>query len=222
MPDTWLLDPNRCLTVDEAVRLHRSARVAAEAGRARGAFRPARDGHLVLFLLATGCRISEALQGRVGDVTSHREGTRVCLPILKRRRPASSPVLVAGPAGEDIRAWVAWLRAAGASDACPLFPAQPPTATASTPRPLSRKAVWLSMKKALRVIGVDRAGVAIHATRHAVGVLTLKASGGNLRAVQARLRHDSGRTTEVYARLTPDDFRDAVEGAQALLEGEAR
>ena len=216
----WLVDPSRALDLEEARRLNTHARMLAAAGRKESLFRQARDGHLILFLLGTGCRITEALMATLADVSAHREGVYIHLHNLKHRKPDASAVMLAGRAADELRTWRDWLKERGADNDCPLFPGVPVTLGTAAPPPVTRQAAWRMMKATLRGLGIERAGVALHATRHAVAVATLKASGGNVRAAQGRLRHSSSMTTEAYARLLPDDFKAAVVAAQALLEGD--
>ena len=122
------------------------------------------------------------------------------------------------PDVEDLRHYLAWLREAGASDAGPLFPLGPPASPRGT-RALSRQAASKAVRRLLAGVGVDRPGVAAHALRHAVGVLMQQATG-NLRAVQARLHHSSARTSEVYAKVPVEDFRQAIDEIAAALRGE--
>lgn len=220
MPSGWILDPSKALDLEEAQRILRAARNMADAGRTGDRIRDARNGHLICFLFGTGCRVSEALQATLGDVTSHKEAVYVRLRNLKRRDTTATPVPILGREADHLRAWVTWLRDHRGSDACPLFPRARPSLTDPTPKPLTRQAVWIVVKRVLRDAGVERRGVCIHAIRHGVAVATLKATG-NMRVVQGRLRHASILTTEVYARLLPGDFRDGVEAAQALLERDA-
>jgi len=213
----WILDPSKALDIEEAQRVLRAARNMADAGRTGERIRDARNGHLICFLFATGCRISEALQATLGDVTSHKEAVYVRLRNLKRKDTSPTPVPILGREADHFRSWVVWLRDHRATDDCPLFPATFPSVVRPIPRMLTRQAIWGTVKHVLRDIGVSRRGVGVHAIRHGVAVVTLKATG-NMRVVQARLRHSSILTTEVYARLLPGDFRDGVEAAQALLE----
>jgi len=219
MAEPWLLDPARALDPTEAVRLLAAARRTAEAGIAARRWRDTRDGALVVFLLATGLRISEALSVRLGDVTLRRDGGEVRVALLKKRRLADGR----RPAGvaflskldaDDLRAYAAYVRGRGGDDETPLFPLGPPSSPRSR-RPLSRQAASIAVKRLLASVGIVRPGVAAHALRHAVGVVT-QAATGSTRVVQARLHHSSVRTSETYARLPIEDYRAAI-GEVAML-----
>lgn len=214
----WLIDPSRALDVEEGQRVLAAARNLADAGRAANRFRDARDGHLACFLFDAGCRVTEALRATVGDVTSHKEAVYVRLLNLKRNTTDATPVPIMGRGADRARVWVAWLREHGAKDDCPLFPVRP-LGVGVAPRAISRQGAWVAVRRLLRGVGIDRAGVAVHAIRHSVAIATLKASNGNMRIVQGRLRHRSVTTTETYARLMDEDFKRGIEAGAALLEG---
>jgi integrase len=222
MAGPWLLDPARALDPTEATRLLAAARRTAEAGIAAGRWRDARNGSLVIFLLATGLRISEALSVRIGDLSLRRDGGEVRVGLQKKRRLAdgSRPPGVAflsKPDTDDLRSWTAYVRGVGADDQTPCFPLGPPSGPRSR-RPLSRQAASIVVKRLLAGVGIERPGVAAHALRHAVGVAT-QAATGNTRVVQARLHHSSVRTSETYARVPVADYRAAIGEVASLLRG---
>mgnify|MGYP001616854194 CR=1 FL=1 len=218
----WLLDPTRAITPEEVRRAFHGARTQAEAGRGGNRFRQARDGHLVLFLLATGARISEVLAVRRGDVVLRKDGAEVSMPRLKTKAPKNGVpprtlVWLVPADADDLRSWVHWLEMRGAIDATPLFTGSPPDSAGRWTDPLTRQAARVAIKKLLASVGIERTGVAAHALRHGVAVTTLRTTG-NTRAVQARLRHSDLKTTETYARMTMDDYRVAAQSARDFME----
>lgn len=218
----WLLDPTRAITPEEVRRVFQRARTDAEAGRGASRFRQARDGHLVLFLLATGARISEVLAVRRGDVTLRKDGAEVLVPRLKMKglkgaAPPRTLIWLVAADADDLRDWVHWLEERGAVDATPLFTGSPPDSAGQWTEPLTRQAARIAIRKLLASVGIERTGVAAHALRHGVAVTTLRTTG-NTRAVQARLRHSDLKTTETYARMTMDDYRAAAQSARDFME----
>jgi len=220
MAEPWLLDPARALDPDEATRLLAAARRTAQAGIAAGRWRDSRDGALVVFLLATGLRISEALSVRLADITLRRDGGEVRVELRKKRRLADGRrpvgvVFLSKLDADDLRVYVQNVRDRGGDGETPLFPLGPPSGPRGR-RPLSRQAASIAVKRLLASVGVVRDGVAAHALRHAVGVVT-QATTGSTRVVQARLHHSSIRTAETYARLPIDDYRAAIGDVAAVL-----
>jgi integrase/recombinase XerD len=215
----WRIDPAKALRPEEAIRVFNTAKMSAEAGRANGRFRQARNGHLVLFILATGARITEALGARVEDVTLRRDGGEVRLRLLKRKKRTYRLAMLTPADTADLRAWVEWLtRSAGGTISTPLFPSGPPSGRGRRgAQPLTRQAASTACKQILAASGISRKGVAVHALRHAVGVMTLRATG-NIRAVQARLGHSDVKVTETYATMTTEDYREAAAATRALFE----
>ena len=120
-----------------------------------------------------------------------------------------------GAGADDLRRYAAYVRGRGGDDEKPLFPLGPPPSPRSR-RPLSRQAASIAVKRLLASVGIVRPGVAAHALRHAVGVVT-QAATGSTRVVQGRLHHSSVRTSETYARLPIDDYRAAIGEVASLL-----
>lgn len=222
----WRFDPERGLHPDEARRVWQAAQDMAAAGRAasRSGFRRARDGHLILFLFATGCRISEALGARMGDVM-RRRGDLVEVRLLKMKAekdaaglPGSTVVAFDRHDGEDLWAWVEWLSERGGADDDPLFPVGQPGRTARAAKPPSRQAAWSAIRSVYAQCGISR-GLGPHAIRHAVAVLTLKQSK-SMRVTQARLRHNRMATTEVYGRVLDEDVLAAASAAREFWDAD--
>ena len=133
---------------------------------------------------AAGLRISEAVHLTVSAIDSQRMVLRIAQGKGKKDRYVMlSPKLL-----EVLRAWWQvgrprhWL-----------FPGERPE------KPISRKAVQLACKRALRRAGLAKP-VSPHALRHAFAVHLLEA-GTDLRTIQLLLGHRSLQTTANYLRV---------------------
>ena len=218
----WQLNPDRALALDEAQRVFAIATGWAMRGRSSGAFRRARDGHLVLFGLATGGRVSELIAVTVDDVTFHSRGATVAMLRLKARgstKERRTDVPIASKDADDLREWIAWLEARGAAGAFPLFPKDKPGGRGDGGTThLTRWGARGAVQRIYEEAGIRRKGLGPHGLRHAVGGVTREVTG-DARAVQGRLRHSSESTSEQYSRLTGDGIAGAAEASRAYLEG---
>jgi integrase/recombinase XerD len=68
--------------------------------------------------------------------------------------------------------------------------------------------LWKIVKQLGKRAGVP--GLHPHAFRHSCGVELLRRTGGNLRAVQERLRHVDIQTTTIYTKLMPSELQKVV------------
>lgn len=175
------------LGVPEAQRLV----TTAVAGRRR----PSRDRALLELLYASGLRVSEATGLRTAQldleegvaVVSGKGGKQRVVPIGAHARAALGEYL----AGERVQLcrgrpspWV-FVRAGG--------------------KPLSRQAVWRTVKRYARAAAVA-AGVSPHTLRHTFATHLL-GGGADLRVVQALLGHADIATTQVYTHVAPERLR---------------
>lgn len=144
---------------------------------------------LIRLLWLTGCRITEALSVRTGDIDSHLG--IVTLRNLKRKTQATKAAPL--PAS-----FVASLLALGSDmPDGQLFP-------------WTRCHAFALVRNALVAAGVDRPRAHPHAIRHGHAVHALK-SGAPLNIVQQALGHASVATTSIYLRVTGADVRRAYD-----------
>ena len=213
----WFLDPERALSPDEVVRVLAAARTALEAGLAAGRFRQARDSALVVFLLATGVRVTEAVSITLADITLRKGGGEARVRLLKKalHKDGARPVGVVFLAKEDADDLRPYVRMLGADSATPLFPLGPPDSPRAA-KAMSRQAASKAVKRILASVGIERPGLAAHGLRHAVGVLT-QAATRNTRFAQAPLHHSSSRTAETCAKVAVEDYRNAIDEIAAGL-----
>lgn len=155
---------------------------------------------LLQLLWYSGCRISEALAVRVGDVDVG--SSSVVMVNLKQKRRV-------GGGGR-------------ASKVCPLPPRFAGELAAMGPAPgradgqlfaWTRTYAYRLVRAALERGGVERDRAHPHALRHGHAVHALR-GGATLDVVKNALGHSSIQTTALYLRATSEDVRKAYAGIQ--------
>jgi integrase/recombinase XerD len=153
-----------------------------------------RDYALILFLYATGCRVSEAVAARKSDLQEgwlkirNAKGDKERLvPVA----PAASDMLEKYLRMRSIEGDYLWLNYRG--------------------KPLSRISIFKIVKKYL--------GVSPHVLRHSFAT-ALILGGADLRVVQELLGHESIVTTQIYTHLQKEDLRQSLEQCHPLAKGE--
>lgn len=149
-----------------------------------------RDYALILFLYASGCRISEALSARRSDITEGWLRIRYAKGAKERMVPLAPAALEALEAYLAHREWGSthlWLNNRGA--------------------PLSRVSAWKIVRKYL--------GVSPHVLRHSFAS-SLILGGADLRVVQELLGHSSLITTQIYTHIERKHLARTVEECHPL------
>ncbi len=143
-----------------------------------------RDAALILFIYATGCRVSEAIKAKKSDIEdgwlkiSNAKGDRQrVVPIA----PKALDILKKYLHQRGIEKDFLWLNYQG--------------------NPISRISVFKIVKKYL--------GVSPHVLRHSFAT-SLILGGADLRVVQELLGHESISTTQIYTHLQKEDLRQSV------------
>jgi integrase/recombinase XerD len=156
-----------------------------------------RDRAALETLYATGCRASEVVGLRPGDLDLVRGSARCIgkgdkervVPLGKRARDALGEYLARGRPR----------LLAGRVDVPTIF-------VTTRGRPLSRVGLWSIVKKYARVAGLPEA-VSPHTLRHSFATHLL-AGGADLRVVQEMLGHASIATTQIYTRVELSRLRE--------------
>ena len=149
-----------------------------------------RDYALILFLYASGTRISECLNLRLDDIEGewlhilHAKGEKErIVPIAKVALNAVTDYLHARPFSSDI-IWCNYQR-----------------------KKLSRISAFKITQKYL--------GVSPHILRHSYATSLIR-GGADLRVVQELLGHASLLTTQIYTHIQRDDLKDTVEACHPM------
>ncbi len=150
-----------------------------------------RDFALLLFLYATGCRVSEAVKAKRSDIV---EGEWFRIRNAKGDKERMVPI--AFEALEALKVYLfkrscesefLWLNYLG--------------------KPISRISVYKIVKKYL--------GVSPHVLRHSFAT-ALILGGADLRVVQELLGHQSITTTQIYTHLQKEDLKQTLEAYHPL------
>ncbi len=156
-----------------------------------------RDRAILETLYATGCRASEVVGLRPGDLDLIK-GTARCVGKGNKERQV--------PLGSSA---IAALKRYLEQDRPALVARRPDTETvfvAKSGRPLSRIALWQIIKRHALASGLN-ADVSPHTLRHSFATHLL-AGGADLRAVQEMLGHASIATTQIYTRVELSRLRE--------------
>jgi integrase/recombinase XerD len=156
-----------------------------------------RDRAALETLYATGCRASEVVALRPGDINV-RGGYARCVGKGNKERV----VPLGSRARQALEAYLTSDR--------PALVARHPETTAlfvsRSGRPLSRIGLWSIVKTHAKAAGL-RAEVSPHTLRHSFATHLL-AGGADLRAVQEMLGHASIATTQIYTRVELSRLRE--------------
>ncbi len=145
---------------------------------------------LIWFLWITGCRISEALGLRVGDLDFR--GRVVKLATLKRRKPEQRMVPVPG----ELLGELAVLTRERKLDDGQVFPWR------------GRTQAWFVVSSALQAAGVEPERATPRALRHGHACHAVS-NRVPLNIIQRALGHSSIAVTSIYLRVTGEDVREA-------------
>ncbi|SFV56062.1 Tyrosine recombinase xerD [hydrothermal vent metagenome] len=149
-----------------------------------------RDYALILFLYASGCRISEALAVQRSDILEGWLKIRFAKGEKERvvpLAPLAIEALEAYLAAEDMNSSYIWLNYRG--------------------DPLSRISAYKIVKKYL--------GVSPHVLRHSFAS-SLIIGGADLRVVQELLGHSSLETTQIYTHIQKQNLADTMQSFHPL------
>lgn len=159
---------------------------------------------LVLLLVGTGLRVSEAVKADTGDLSTER-GKRV----LRVTRKGGRQQRVVVPAAAD-----AALREYLRGRQGPLF------LDAAGRRRMTRQQVDYYLRRLARAAGLDKP-VSPHVLRHTAATLALD-GGAELREVQVQLGHRRPETTARYDRSRRDLDNRAAQVLAALVDAAGR
>lgn len=196
--DRWLIERNP--TVILKCRRHRSLppdvlserEIALLGEFSFGGKWAERDRAIIMFMLATGCRLGETVALDVGDIDF--EAGRVILRNPKGGEPET--VTMTTVIAERLRDLTS-----GTELTQPLF-------HTGTGKRLSCRQVQRIVNRRCREAGITKA-ITPHSLRHTFATRLYNATG-DIRLVQVALRHESIATTQTYAQLDQRRLEQAV------------
>ena len=154
--------------------------------------------HIVIFLLSTGCRLSEALHAKWTEADLEKGLWTIPAATAKSKKSRTVPL-------NDSALWV--LTEAGKLKRFDTIFANPETGKSFTT--ITR--VWYRLRKAA---GIEK--MRLHAARHQFAEMVVS-SGRSLYDVQILLGHSDPRVSQRYARLSMQTLREAAGTASMLV-----
>ncbi len=200
----WEVDESQFLTKQEARKLRRILKKAAEEALKKDNTVAVRDWMVIDTALATGLRVEELSDLRCGDLFIEGGRSTVFVRYGKGNKPGW--VRFGNFFREHVIEYLQWKTDHGESISkdAPFF------ASSITKKHLTKRALQYACERSFRKAGI-RNDLSIHSLRHTYAAILYKKSGYNLRLVQKQLRHSSIKTTEVYAHVVDPDLDRAVE-----------
>lgn len=199
----WILDPDKFLSKQEAVKLLDSTRKRAEQALARRQKVAVRDYFVINLALSTGLRVMEIAGLNCGDLFLKNNVSS--LIVRKGKGGKKRQVLFNGSFTQHCKKFLLWKQNIGESTE----PDRPLLLSSNTGEHMTDRAIQKTFKRCAK-----RAGLAlhysIHCLRHTYACQLYKASNYNLRLVQKQLGHSRLVTTEVYADVMKPDLHNAL------------
>lgn len=156
--------------------------------------------HIIMFLLSTGARLTEALTAKWKDVDQEKGLWTIPAATAKSKKTRTVPL-------NDSAMWV--LAEAGKLQRFEAVFANPETGKPFTT--ITR--VWYRLRKAA---GIQK--MRLHGTRHQFAEMVVS-SGRSLYDVQILLGHSDPRVSQRYAKLSMHTLREAAGTASLLVSG---
>lgn len=158
---------------------------------------PLRNRALLLLLLDTGLRMSEALQLRVDDVDITRGVVTVRAETSKRQKERRVPIGI--KTAKHIGQYIRRERRPARQNVDTLFLSRHGT-------PLTKGGLHALMRRIAEAGSIEPSHVSPHAWRRAFATMTLR-NGGDVFTLREMMGHATLEQTRVYLRLSEDDLQ---------------
>jgi len=180
--------------------LRRTVRDKAEG---KGSVTAVREWACIDLLTSTGVRVSEATDGRCGDLRAGYGES--ALYIRDGKGHKSRTVQIPDSFKLHLKRFIAWKAEHGE-------PTGPDDYLFIGQRgPWTAQAVQQIVKKYLKALNLYESEKSVHALRHSYAVAFYR-QRRDLRALQKQLGHTSIQTTQIYADVTAEDIKEQVRG----------
>lgn len=202
--NNWILDPDKFLSKQEAVKLLDTARKRAKHALVRRQTIAVRDYFIIDLALSTGLRVMEIAKLNCGDV--FLKDNVSSLVVRNGKGGKKRQVLFNGNFTRHCKEYLHWKQGIGES----VEPDEPLLLSSNTGKHMTERAIQKTFKRC-----AEKAGIAlyysIHCLRHTYACQLYKAGNYNLRLVQKQLGHSRISTSEVYADVMKPDLHEALE-----------
>ena len=212
-PAALLRPPKKRKRLPRAIDQPTAVRALHAAGRSSW---PERDVLIVALALACGLRLDEVARLQMADV----EGTPAQAIVVRgkgdKERRLGLPPVVRDALAAYLPTRQARLDALGAEAATVIVSSRPRPVrnrrgeVVGTTVEASRESVIYVVDRVLRLLGVRRQGLRVHALRHTFATLGLREGAFSLRQLQVALGHASLATTQVYTEVADEEIAAAM------------
>ena len=201
---SWILEPGKFLTKDEAAKLLNVARDRAKESQIRGKKVAIRDYFIIHLALSTGLRVMEIAGLKCSDLFLDE---KICSVLVRKGKGCKKRlVFFTGPLRKHCKEYLKWKQQLGES----VEPDEPLIVSSNTGGHMTTRAMQKVFKRCAKKACL-RAAYSIHCCRHSYACFLLKASDWNLRLVQKQLGHARVSTTQVYADVMMPDVKKALD-----------
>ena len=199
----WILDPDKFLSKQEAMRLLETARKRAGHALAKRQKVAVRDYFIIDLALSTGLRVMEIARLDCGDVFLKDDISS--LVVRKGKGGKKRQVLFNESFTRHCKGYLCWKHDIGES----IEPNEPLILSSNTGKHMTERAIQKTFKRCARKAGLALRH-SIHCLRHTYACQLYRASNYNLRLVQKQLGHARLSTTQVYADVMQPDLHNAL------------
>jgi site-specific recombinase XerD len=160
-----------------------------------------RDIAIIESLASSGCRVSELAGLTIKDMDLEDKSAIVMGKGKRQRRAYFN--------GRTINALINYWKVRGnRSPNSPFFMRHDRAAVAKEDKTLSVRSIQNVVDNVAMIAGIERGNFSPHYFRHAFAIKALRETG-NLALVQDLMGHQTPQATRIYAKIYPDDLRDA-------------
>lgn len=208
---TWMLNPQKFLSRQDAVGLLTTSKDRAERAYLKGQKVAIRDYFFIHLALATGLRVMEIAALNCGDLFL----TDFISALLVRRGKGNRKrqVLFDGSLRKHCQEYLEWKQSVGES----IEPDQPLFLSSNTKTYMTTRALEKAFKRCAQKAGISPS-YSIHSLRHTFACLLLEASDWNMRFVQKQLGHTKIETTEIYAQIMSPAIQNTLSSFNNLIQ----
>ena len=168
--------------------------------RIKELFSDTRDGLILMFIYASGLRVSELINVKISDIFFDSGFIRV-----KGKGSKERIVPLAISVVDRVKHYITSERMVKKSEGDYLF-------ITNRGRKFTRQGIWKIAKKRSHAIGLD---ISPHTLRHLFATHLIE-NGANLRSVQEMLGHESILTTQIYTDISDKTVEDAFHKLEIL------